>query len=90
MPKRTLEDKAEWSRHKGDILKIYMTEDKSLTEVIHTMASRGFKRTYVGVHKILTKLCSSLVESRNMNGLSSNGISAKMFEKRSGSSFLVD
>lgn len=47
MPKRKLEDSSEWSEHKDAILELYMTDDKSLKNVIELMACRGFKRTCV-------------------------------------------
>jgi hypothetical protein len=41
--RRAVDD--EWDIHKDDILKLYVEEDKPLSEVKTTMDSQGFKRT---------------------------------------------
>ncbi|KAF2035496.1 hypothetical protein EK21DRAFT_84553 [Setomelanomma holmii] len=45
MPKRKVDEEAEWGRHKSTIVHLYVREDRPLTEVIQTMAEQGFKRT---------------------------------------------
>ena len=45
MPKRQEEEEAEWMSRKEDILALYVEQDKSLSDVIHVMASQGFTRT---------------------------------------------
>jgi hypothetical protein len=46
MTKRSaLED--EWELYKDVILGLYITQSKSLVEVITTMAKQGFNRTYI-------------------------------------------
>jgi hypothetical protein len=88
MPKRKTEDEDEWAQRRDEILDLYKTKDKSLTDVMRIEASRGFKRTYVGVRNVWAGACSSPEGNLNTNGNSRSGKSARMFETRSGSSSL--
>jgi CBS domain-containing protein len=45
MPKRSAEDESEWAKHKDSILKLYVEQDASLSEVIRAMSRQGFTRT---------------------------------------------
>lgn len=45
MPKRSEEDESEWAMRKDDILKLYVEQNKPLSEVIRAMAKQGFTGT---------------------------------------------
>ncbi len=45
MPKRSAEDEHEWAKHKDSILKLYVKQDASLSEVIRAMTRQGFTKT---------------------------------------------
>jgi hypothetical protein len=76
MSKRATETRL-WEAHKGQIVHLYYTEKKSLSEVMAEMASIGFVRTYVISMSLLVRISNATSGKPNMRDDSDHGVSKR-------------